>query len=524
MHWETALRALAIGTFLLAGCSDDGGLLAGDDDDDNDDGAADADTDSDSDGDGDGDGDMDSDPQDDPETDTDSETETETETEDDCDTEAPVQLFLSADDSNSMASPVLARRQILDGGMVTTAIRPWEFLNYYSFDYTAAPSEQIAVTAQMRATEEVVDGLDQLYHLQIGVRSWNISPAGRRPVNLTLSLDTSGSMSGPPIERVRDCCLAIAGSLKSGDVISVVDWNTAQNVILESHEVSGPDDAALVSACESLSASGGTDLHAGLVKAYELAQENHAPERINRVILMSDGGANVGVTDENLIADNADDSEQEGIYLMGVGVGSTGYFNEALMDTITDAGKGAYIFVDTEAEAQKMFGERFVSNIEIAARDVRVELALPPTFEMVVFHGEEWSTNPDDVEPQHLAPNDAMIYHQILGSCDSSVLGDDSPVTITAHWQHRFTLEPMETTLETSLGGLLAGDAALLRKGDAVTAFADALKALKTLSGQEALDLIDATLETVGLAIDALGADPDLVEIEDLLETYRNNF
>ncbi|HUT76058.1 MAG TPA: hypothetical protein VM285_00115, partial [Polyangia bacterium] len=148
----------------------------------------------------------------------------------------------------------------------------------------------------------------------------------------------------------------------------------------------------------------------------------------------------------------------------------------------------------------------------------------PPTFEMVVFHGEEWSTNPEDVEPQHLAPNDAMIYHQVLGSCDSGTLSGESPVTVTAHWENRFTHEPMDTVLETTLGQLLGGETALLLKGDAVTAFADALKALKTLSGQEALDLIDATLEQVQLATDALGDDPDLVEIEGLLETYRNKF
>jgi Ca-activated chloride channel family protein len=514
-----AFGALATWSLLVYGCANWSTSAYGDDDDDDVAGDADSDSDGDADVDGDSDGDGDWDPQEDPETDTDSETE-----EEECDTETPVTLFLSADDSNSMASPVIARRQILDGGFVTTAIRPWEFLNYYSFAYAPAPAEQVSVTAQLRASEEVADGIDQLYHLQIGVRSFDVTPAERRPVNLTLSLDTSGSMTGDPIARVRDCCLAIAGSLRSGDVISLVDWNTTQNVLLDSRQVAGPDDAALVSACNGLSASGGTDLHSGLVTAYQLAQANYAPGRINRVILMSDGGANVGITDENLIAEHADDSEQEGIYLMGVGMGATSYFNEFLMDTITDAGKGAYVFVDTEEEAQQVFGERFLENIEVAARDVRVELALPPTFEMVLFHGEEWSTNPDDVEPQHLAPGDAMIYHQVLGSCDASVLQYDSPVTVTAHWQHRFTHEPMQTVLETTLGALLDGDTALLRKGDAITAFADALKALKTLSGQAALDLIDATLETVGLALDALGEDPDLIEIEGLLETYRQKF
>ncbi len=77
---------------------------------------------------------------------------------------------------------------------------------------------------------------DELYHLQIGVRSCDIAPAERRPVSLTLSLDTSGSMGGEPIARVRDTCRAIAGSLTAGDVISIVEWSNSQTVILDSLE------------------------------------------------------------------------------------------------------------------------------------------------------------------------------------------------------------------------------------------------------------------------------------------------
>ncbi|MFO8073923.1 MAG: hypothetical protein R6V85_18835, partial [Polyangia bacterium] len=275
------------------------------------------------------------------------------------------------------------------------------------------------------------------------------------------------------------------------------------------------------------SAGGGTNLHDGLVRAYELAQENYGADRIDRVVLMSDGGADIGITDEELIAQHAEDSEDEGIYMMGVGVGELGgtyAYNEQLMDAVTDAGKGAYIFIDTQQEVEKMFGDRFLENIEVAARDVQVQLDLPPTFEMVEFHGEEYSENPDEVEPGHLAPNDAMIYHQVLGSCDSSVLSDDDPVTVIAHWKRPFTHEPVDTALETTRGELWGGDNSLLLKGDAITAYADALDELEELSGQQALDLIDETIAQVDQAAEALAGDPDLEEISNLLQTYRQQF
>ena len=477
------------------------------------DGDADMDVDGDTDGDTDGDSTIIEDPE---EWDTDTEA-------DPCDTVNEVVLYLSADDSNSMASPVEARAVILSGARYMNAVRTYEFLNYYTFDNAPALAGAVAVTAQMTPNDEVGEG-DETYDFQISVQAPALSNAARRPVNLTLSLDTSGSMGGHPIEMVRQSCLAIAGSLKEGDIVSAVTWSTVQSILLNSHSVAGPDDATLVSVCNQIAANGGTNLNAGLVTAYNLAEANFSENRINRVVLMSDGAANVGVTDKDLIAQHAYDANGEGIYLIGVGMGGLGYFNDVLMDTITDEGKGAYIFIDTAAEAQLMFGPRFVSNIEVAARDVQVEMTLPATFEMIEFHGEEYSENPDEVDPQHLAPNDAMIYHQIIGSCDSSVVDHTDPVIITATYSNPISLTPLSTTLNTTMATLLDADNALILKGNAIVAYAEALKKLKTLTGPDATDLIDAVIVKVQTAQAASPGDPDLAEVLNLLQTYRTIF
>ncbi len=511
------LLAALLTLFVATGCSsnslDDGSLDSSGYGDSDSDGDTDGDSDIDGDTDGDTDGDADGDSTiiEDPE-------EWDTDT-DDCDTVNQVVLYLSADDSNSMASPVQARATILSGNIFGNSVRTYEFLNYYTFDNAPALTGTVAVTAQMTPNVEVV--ADETYDFQIAVQAPSLSNAARRPVSLTLSLDTSGSMGGHPIDMVRQSCLAIAGSLKMGDIVSAVIWDTAQNTLLNSHAVSGPNDATLVSMCNGITASGGTNLAAGLVTAYNLAEANFSENRINRVVLMSDGGANVGVTDKDLIALHAYDANGEGIYMIGVGMGGSGYFNDDLMDTITDEGKGAYIFIDTAAEAQLMFGPRFVSNIEVAARDVQVEMTLPASFEMIEFHGEEYSENPDEVDPQHLAPNDAMIYHQIIASCDSSVVDHSDPVIITATYYNPISLMPLSTTLNTSMAALLAADDALILKGNAIVAYAEALKELKTLTGSDATDLIDAVIVKVQTAQTASPGDPDLAEVLNLLQTYR---
>ncbi len=161
--------------------------------------------------------------------------------------------------------------------------------------------------------------------------------------------------------------------------MNMVTWNTGNNTLLSGHKVSGPNDQEVLSHISKLSADGGTDLHSGLEAGYKLAQANYGQARLNRLILISDGGANVGITDEEIIAKNSADGDKEGIYLVGVGTGPAGGYSDLLMDTVTDKGRGAYIYLDKPEEAQRMFVDRFDETMEVAARGVQIEMTLPGT-------------------------------------------------------------------------------------------------------------------------------------------------
>jgi len=470
----------------------------------------DTDTDSDTDTDTDSDSDSDSDPP-----------ETFDDTDDtDCDTENQALFDLVHTDSNSMAGPVLARFLIDREQKVTGTIRVHEFLNYYGFDYEPPAAGPVAVGAQLSASD-IEGGFD----LQIGVRASDQAPDERRALNVTLAIDTSESMAGTPIQRVKQSCVALANSLRTGDIVSMVSWDALENAMLQSHAVQGPGDPILIGQCNALTASGTDDLTAGLIKAYSLASLDFDPGRLNRVVLISDGGVAASADDEELIAEHADDAAGEAIYLIGVGVGdddSPGQYSDALMRAVTAAGKGAHIFIDSAEEATAMFGERFVSNVEIAARDVRVELTLPPTFEITdQVHGAE---EPSALDPQHLAPGDAMIFQLETRSCDSSVPVDDDQVLVVATYEDPITRETDSVELDTTLGELLEDDAALLLKGNAVIGYARALMQLQSLEGQAALDVIDAARAQILAAAESLIDDPDLTEIDQLLATYGQLF
>jgi Ca-activated chloride channel family protein len=287
--------------------------------------------------------------------------------------------------------------------------------------------------------------------------------------------------------------------------------------------VTGPGDEVLVGVCNAIRSGGGTDLAGGLIAGYALAEANYDTRYLNRVILVSDGQANIGITDETIIAGAAEDTEGEGIYLVGVGVGK-GY-NDTLMDAVTDAGKGAYVFIDTRAEAEKIFGDRFVSTLDIAVMDVRVELTLPTWLRIEEFHGEEISTDPAEVEPQHLAPNDAMIYHQLVKACEEPPL--DDVITAIARYTDRYSRVRQSDGTTVTIADLLASQAdPQLVKGTAIVAYAEGLKEISEY--MDARDHASArdTCESVLAELDAASldtSDPELAEIASLMALYCSN-
>jgi Ca-activated chloride channel family protein len=444
-------------------------------------------------------------------------TDTETDTgEPLCNDVDDVILYLSPDDSNSMSSPVQVRERVLtDGlGLGPVAIRPWEFMNYYSFDYAPADAGSLALSAELRA----LDGFPAEtphYQLQLAVTSEQMNDAERPPMNITLVLDTSGSMSGEPIELLKESTRAIAASLRQGDKVSMVEWDTENAWTLAGYAVTGPNDPELLAKIEELAAGGGTDLNGGLVSGYDLAQQTWDINALNRLVLISDGGANAGVTDVALIADSANYGGSDGIYLVGAGVDLEGTYNDDLMDVVTDAGKGASVFITDNDEAWKVFNTDFISTMGLAARNVQVELTMPPGFEIVKFSGEEFSSDPKEVEPQHLAPNDSMVFLQEVVTCAPELVDANAEITVTATWEDVSTFESVEVSQTYNFAQLLDSDASRMAKGAAIIAYVDALIAVKAGNPGAAIDAANAAIAAAQVL---LPGDADLDEIQSILD------
>jgi len=442
-----------------------------------------------------------------------------------CDDQLSTTLELDLPDSNAMVSPVQARMAVLDGWGIfgNLFIRPWEFLAYYPFDYAPAPAGQVNVKVELFAPKDLPEGS---YELQVGIAGPAMSAAQRPPLDLTLVLDVSGSMQGVPLTILRDACLSLLGELRSGDRVSLVTWNSEEPVLLAHHTVSGPLDPSLVSVIDNLEATGGSDLFAGLSAGYDLAAQIYDPQRVSRVLLMSDGGAAADSKALALIEEHAlDQGDAEGIYLIGIGVGTYGGYQPALMDSVATVGAGPTLFIGSKDEATATLGERFLGHMFVAARDLKVEVTLPPGFRRRLPEEFTYGIMPIDSPGQPLRQNESLVYYERLASCTPGSIADESPLSVKVHYRDASSFEEKDFVVHTTFGELLSKGVTHLHKGAAIVRYSEALRLWNEAPGapDAYINAAEAALGRAALAQTKLPQDESLEEIQFVLEALLDS-
>jgi Ca-activated chloride channel family protein len=340
-------------------------------------------------------------------------------------------IYLSNDDTMSLSS---AQRVIfaIDNFLPLPAehIRPHELLNYFSFD--TAPVGQ---TDDFSVDASIAPDPDQegIYSLAMAVRGRPLALEERRNANLSIVVDRSGSMSAEGrMTYLKRGLEQMTGQLKTGDMVHLVLFDHEVCTALENFVVGRDRPAVLMDAVRSLEPRGSTDLHLGLNAGYQLADRTYQPTYGNRVVMITDAIANTGITDEQLIATVGKFYDERRIRLSGVGVGRD--FNDGLLDQLTERGKGAYVFLGSEAEVDAVFGPRFISLVETTALDVHFQLHLPPSLRMNVFYGEESSTVKEEVQAIHYFANTSQLFLSDLMARDGQLRGQDS-VMLTVEYE-----------------------------------------------------------------------------------------
>jgi len=205
-----------------------------------------------------------------------------------------------------------------------------------------------------------------------GVRS--LRPESRTPVNLCLVIDRSGSMNGEKIEKARAAALEAVSRLSDDDVFSLVVYNNSVETLIPARRVG--DGGDLESQIRSIRAFGGTALHGGVQQgASELRHSIEDRRYVHRLILLSDGLANVGPSSPDELARLGAALVQEGISVTTIGVGLD--FNEDLMTRLARRSDGNTYFVASSHDLPAIFRQEIGDVLSIVARQVVVTVELP---------------------------------------------------------------------------------------------------------------------------------------------------
>lgn len=268
-------------------------------------------------------------------------------------------------------------RSYINQGMLPPAdsVRVEEYINYFPQGY-ALPSARDTFNILIDGAPSPFTETDNYQVMRVGIQGYDIPRSDRKDAALTFVIDVSGSMgSGNRLEMVQDSLMLLVDQLNTSDTVGIVAYTDTAWVVLPPTSARHIDE--IEEAIYSLYPMASTNAEAGLILGYREANKAYISDGINRVVLCSDGVANVGNTGPDSIWASISDYASEGITLTSVGVGM-GNYNDVLMEQLADQGDGFYAYVDSFEEAKRLFVYDLVSTLQVIALDAKIQVVFNP--------------------------------------------------------------------------------------------------------------------------------------------------
>jgi Ca-activated chloride channel homolog len=271
------------------------------------------------------------------------------------------------------ASYTIARRKLTEGSLPPPAsVRVEEFVNYFGYAFPEPTKGPFSVVSEA-APSPFTKGR---HIVRIGVASKAKSVSERKPMNLVFLVDTSGSMSSPDKLGLAQRALHIlVDNLKDGDTVALTTYAGSSAVILPATGLEHREQ--ILSAIDSLGAGGSTAMASGIDLAYREAAKNMRPGAVSRVVVLSDGDANVGPSSHDQILQLIMEHAHEGISLSTIGFGMGNYKDET-MEQLADKGDGNNFYIDSIEQARRVFQEQLGATLEVVAKDVKLQVEFDP--------------------------------------------------------------------------------------------------------------------------------------------------
>lgn len=251
------------------------------------------------------------------------------------------------------------------------AVRTEEFLNYFTYNYKAPQGD-----ADFHVNFESMDApwSPDRKLLLVGVQAKDVETKDLPPSNFVFLIDNSGSMFSV-FPMVIDAMNTLADQLRENDRISIVTYGGGVSTLMDGG--SGADKEAVKKKISSLCSGGYTPGGAGIVEAYKLAHKHFIKGGNNRIVLITDGDFNVGVSSESELVAMVEKERQSAIYLSAFGVGS-GNYKDSKLKMLANKGNGNYFYLDNVREAKRVMTNEMTGKMFTLAKDVKFQIEFNP--------------------------------------------------------------------------------------------------------------------------------------------------
>jgi secreted protein with Ig-like and vWFA domain len=268
----------------------------------------------------------------------------------------------------------LAAASLANGAMPDrNSIRSEEFVNALNYHDPEPPAGSPIGFTWERARYPFIQNREIL---RFAVRTAATGREANKPLNLVLLLDRSGSMErADRVRIVREAIQTLANQLKVEDRFSVVTF--ARTARLFADGVTGDKAGAIVESLSGITPEGGTNLEDALRLGYETASRHFQNNGVNRVILFTDGAANLGDLSPESLRDRVETWRKRGVALDCFGIGWDG-LNDDLLEKLSRNGDGRYGFLNSPEEAGGEFANKIAGALHVAAADVKVQVEFNP--------------------------------------------------------------------------------------------------------------------------------------------------
>lgn len=246
-----------------------------------------------------------------------------------------------------------------------------------------SPSGPVSVNADL-VQDKVLSGSDGKVAVSLTLTAAEIHHREDRPVthtDLVIVLDRSGSMKGQKINDARQAVMRLVDRMGAGDRMALVSYANGVDTLSPLKAMDANNRRKFKTLVQRIYSGGGTNLGGGLQRGIHTLMHTPSGGRQRKVILISDGLANHGITDPNALGNMASGAVENNFSVSTVGVGYD--FNEVLMTTIADHGAGSYYFLENPNAFARVFEKEFESTRNVAASSLKLRIPLKDGVQLI---------------------------------------------------------------------------------------------------------------------------------------------